>query len=319
MNRFGLVIIPALVLAALFAWLVKGDLEMGWFVAGPAIAVVALGLALLGSVVVPPGFARAAVGLTAFPYGLLLAWVAAATPNQWPVTAAPEWLAQARLLTTSTQQLRELVEFDLGIPVELGGASVESTAGFRRKVSGRLLLERREPVVFVVVSFAVGPVRSVRYRVAADGDATLEPPSPDTGQLTIRPFAIERRFGGVPLVEVGGTGPVSPGQLVPLRRLRGDNDWDLVLIRIAADSEAIAEVGRHSRGTIEARFADALRRRGERATRIQTYFQPAGDRVLFMNRPSFDFQARLEASGFADLRARLDADSIVFEVLSVRR
>jgi hypothetical protein len=146
-----------------------------------------------------------------------------------------------------------------------------------------------------------------------------ELPIREPSVLTIRPNAILRRYADVPLVEVGGAGPFSPGVLLPLRLMRGEEDWEVALLRIVSGSEPLAEIGRWTHADLMSRFTAVLRGRGEVPTGIRTYYRPAGDRVLFFQEPRFEFQAGLAGGGWADLRIALEGDSLAFQLVAIRR
>lgn len=319
MNRLGAVVIGAVLLAALFAWYVKGDLEMAWLWVGPTIVGVTLLLVGMGSVVtLPPGFPRFAAALAGLPFGILLAWAAASTTNTVPVPPAPERMAEARRMAADTERLERVARQTLGAPIAVGGALVDSTDGYTRKVSGRFGLERRDPRVRIIVSFAVGPREPLRLEVTASDALEVIETVPSAGRTILRPDAVLRRYPDTPLVEVGGSGPFAPGQAVPMRLMRGEDDWSIEVVRVLAEGQPLAPVRTLDRAEIVDAVTATLRAGGDRPSRIASYFQPAGARVLFMNGPSFDFQTPLAGGGFATVRASLRADTMVFERVTYR-
>lgn len=319
MNRFVGLVTAGLLLSALFAWWIKGDLEMGWLVAWPVIIGVTVILVGLGSFALPRGFPRVAACLAAFPFGLLLAWVAASTTNHWPEPPSVARMEDARAIAADFGRLQDIARGLLRLPVEVGSAIADSADGVASKVSGRLTLEHRPPQVRIAVSFAVGPYAPLRLDVATDGALTPIEPLPAVGELVIRPDAVVRRYPDVPMIEVGGPGPFVPGRLVPVRLVRGEQDWEIAILQVAVGEDALAEVARVTRVELAAGMGRALRARGLAGTGIRTYFRPAGDRLMFFQRPSFEFQTRLAGGGFVNLRATLAGDSIVYEVAEIRR
>jgi hypothetical protein len=317
--KFSLVVLAAIAAALTFAWYVKGDLEVGWLVAMPAIVAVTIVVALVGSLSLPAGFPRIATALAAFPFGALTAWLAASTPNTWPVPPDPSLMNRARDLAADRPRLESIAREALAMPVEVGQALPDSAEGVRLKSSQSFRIQRRAPAVWVAVHFDVGPLQVLRLSMDSSGSPVPELPIREPSRLTIRPAAIRRRYADVPLVEVGGSGPFSPAALVPLRLMRGEEDWDVVLVRVLAGNDPLAEVGRWTHAQLASRFTAALRARGEEPTRIGTYYRPSADRVLFFQEPRFEFQARLRGGGYADLRIQLEDDSLAFQVVSIRR
>ena len=318
-TRFALVVLGAIALALLFAWYVKGDLELGWLVAMPAIVGVSVASAFVASLFLPAGFPRVAAALAVFPFGALIAWLAASTPNAWPVAPDPVLMGRARELAADRPRLETIAREALAMPVEVGAGVADSVAGLRMKVSESFRIEQRPAEVWVVVSFDVGPRQMLRLRLDSVGPPVPELPIRDPMSLTIRPNAILRRYADVPLVEVGGPGPFAPAALIPLRLMRGEEDWDVVLVRVVSGDEPLAETGRWTHADLVSRFTVTLRGRGEVPTRIGTYYRPAANRVLFFQEPRFEFQARLARGGYAHLRIELEGDSLAFQVVSIRR
>lgn len=319
MNRLGAVVIGGVLLAGLFAWYVKGDLEAAWLWVGPAIVGVTLLLVGIGSLALPAGFPRFAAVLAGLPFGVLLAWAAASTTNTWPVPPSAQRMTEARHMAEDQERLERIARETMGAPVAVGGALVDSSDGYTRKVSNRFGLERRDPRVRIVVSFAVGPYEPLLLEVTGSDALEVIEPAPSPDRTILRPDAITRRYPDTPLVEVGGNGPFAPGQAVPMRLMRAEDDWSIDIVRVLADERPLAPVRTLDRAEIEAAITRTLRAAGERPARIATYFQPAGARVLFMNGPSFDFQAPLVGGGFATVRTSLSADSIAFELVTTYR
>ena len=56
--RFVFVVTGAILASALFAWYVKGDLEMGWLAMGPIIVGFSVLASAAGSLLLPGGFPR---------------------------------------------------------------------------------------------------------------------------------------------------------------------------------------------------------------------------------------------------------------------
>ncbi len=314
-----LIVATAILLAAGFAWYMKGDLEMGWLVVWPLIVGVTVLVAGVGSFLLPPGFPRAAVVLTAAPFGVLLAWLAATTLNSWRIPPAADHLAVARRIASDTVRLTDVARGALGAPVEIAEASVDSSDGAWRKVGGRLTLERREPRVRLTVTFAVGPRAPLRFEVTPGGELHVIQPLPDPAESVIRAEAITRRYPDVPHVEVGGQGPYAPGAPVPLRLMRAEDDWSIEIVRVLADGQPLEPRRTYSRAEIVAGLEAVLRSAGLQADRLVAYFRPAGARVTFFQAPAFEFIAPLLPRGTAGLRAVLDGDSLVFELGDVYR
>jgi hypothetical protein len=315
---FTAVVFLAVLVAVTFAWYVKGDLEMGWLVAMPAVAAVTLVAALIGGLFLPRGFPRVAVVLASLPFGLMIAWFAASTPNNWPVPPDPELMRRSGELASDLDRLGSVAHAALGLPVEVGHAMVDSVPGVRTKVSGRLGLERRPASVLVVVAFDVGPAEPLRLRLSESGDVVPVSPMPDVSRIRVARAALVRRYPQVPLVEVGGDGTFQPGALLPLRLMHGERDWELSLVRVMAGNEALPEVRRWAHDEVASRLAAALREGGRRPESIATYYRPSDDRVLYFQDAGFDFQARLAGGGRASLRVELEADSLAFRVVGVQ-
>jgi hypothetical protein len=317
--KFALVVVGAIAVALLFAWYVKGDLEMGWIVMMPAIVAVTVVSALIGSLLLPAGFPRVAAALAAFPFGALIAWLAASTSNVWQVPPDPALLRQAGELAADRARLESIARAALAMPVEVGTGAVDSVDGLRIKTPDSFRIERRQPEVWVVISFDVGPRQMLRLRLDSLGTPVPELPTREPTVLTVRPNAIERRYADFPLVEVGGNGTFSPAALVPFRLMRAEDNWDVALVRLVSGDDPLAEIGHWTHAELVSRFTATLLRRGEVPTHIRTYYRPAANRVLFFQEPRFEFQAALARGGYADLRIELDGDSLAFRVVAIRR
>lgn len=321
MPRFVLVVTTTLVLAALTAWYLKGDLEMGWIAVGPIIVAVTVGSALmLAWILLPPGFPRAAAALAAFPFGVLFAWLAMSTPNAWYLETDPAHLEAAAAIAADQARVQAAARRALDMPVEIEDASVNTTPGMLFKLPDRFGFDRRPAAVQVTARFAIGPYGVIRLDVLpADSGWTLSPGSlPEPGRISVRPSAIQQRYPDVALVEVGGPDPFLPGAHVPLRLMHAEDDWAIAIVRIMADGEPLIEQQRLDRAEIEESIRAALRRDGLSVERILAYFRPAGLRVMFMAAPAFDFNAILREGGFAQVQARLEGDTINFTVVSIR-
>jgi hypothetical protein len=321
LPRFVLVVTTTLVLAALLAWYLKGDLEMGWIAVGPIIVGVTAAIALgLAWILLPPGFPRAAAALAAFPFGVLFAWLAMSTPNAWYLETDPAHLEAANAIAADPARVQAAARRALDMPVEIEDATVNTTPGMLFKLPDRFGFDRRPAAVQVTAGFAIGPYGVIRLDVLpADTGWTLSAGSlPEAGRISVRPSAIQRRYPDVPLVEVGGPDPFVAGALAPLRLMRAEDDWAIAIVRIMADGEPLAERRRLDQGEIEERIRAAVRREGLSVERIVTYFRPAGLRVMFMAAPAFDFNALLREGGSAQVQARLEGDTIGFTVVSIR-
>lgn len=322
MSRFVLVVSTTLAVATLYAWYMKGDLEMAWLAIGPLIVGGTVLLALmLAWLLLPAGFPRAGAALAAFPFGVLLAWAAMFTPNHWRVSPEPARIAAAQAIAADADRVQASARAALGMPIELAAATVDTTPGAKTKRSGRLGLETRPAAVRVNASFAVGPYGVATFDVArADSGWALTPAGlpPEHDRIHVRPVAFTRRYPDVALVEVGGPDPFASGALVPVRLLQAEDDWSIEILAVIGEDEPLTVEGRLERAAIEARIRSVVAARGHDVDRIVTYFRPAGTRVLYMAAPAFDFQALLRGGGFAQVQAQLEGDSIAFTVGPIR-
>lgn len=257
--------------------------------------------------------------MVAFPFGLLLAWLAMSTPHSWRQPPEAAWMERARAEANDRVALEALARQVLELPVEIAGVAVDSTDGMLWKVSGEWGLQRRPPSVRLTVGFAIGPRPPLRLAMSREGNLEPIETLPDTTAIVVSPEAVQRLYPQTTLVEFGGSGPFPPGSVMLLRLMEAEDDWSFVTAKLLADGKPWVELARMSRDEVASAITRVLAARGERALRITTYFQPAGRRVMYMAGPAFDFEVRLPARGFATIRAALVGEEVEFEVISVRR
>jgi hypothetical protein len=311
MNRTTVAIAVTVAAAAVLAWWIKGDWEMGWLlwmiivpVAGGALGLLA-GALLRGrsGIVTAAGSAAGVVAL----------WAAIVTPHQWAGTDLARAERRAAALADSTHHVEARVRELLGAGVDVSSIQPEVTGGRTRKRPLRFLPERESAVARLRVTFALGPARPLVLRL--EGDSLTAPgaalDSARGAPWVIREAALARRFPA-PALTVGGHGPWPPGDVVGVRLERGESDWTLLLVRVGggAGLETVREVsGEESRAGL-ARAA-ALTGRAVREVRIHI---SRGAGVTYLPSGRFDFIG-LPEDRRANLRliARVEGDQVRYE------
>jgi hypothetical protein len=320
-NRRLLVAFALLFFAnAVTAWWVKGDLEMAWLVGGPLIVAGGLLYGAIAAIVLRRGAGAAAaafLGSCASAAGL--AALAMYTPNGWSGAPPRAVTRAAERIAADPAALRAAAEKITHYPVQPATATVRYTPSLTRKIEFSFRLERRPAEAHIVFGFEAGPQDAFEFRaVRAASGWGLEPVNARPLPLTARREAFARLFPGIPLVEVGGSGPYAPGELIPVRLARSVTDWEVAVVRIAADGAALREIRRYSSAEIAAGLERAAARAGLGSIEhIYTYFRPiSAQEILFAAAPAFDFNAQLGGPRYAlaNMKARLSRGELSFDI-----
>jgi hypothetical protein len=304
---------------AVTAWWVKGDLEMAWLVGGPLIVAGGIVFGAIAAIFLRRTAGAAAAFLVSCASAAGLAALAMYTPTGWSCAPPRAMTRAAERLAGDPAALRAAAEKITHYPVQPATATVRYTPSLTRKVEFSFRLERRPAEARIVFSFEAGPQDAFEFRVVRGGSGWgLEPVYARPLPLTARREAFARLFPGVPFVEVGGSGPYAPGELIPVRLARSATDWEIALVRIAAGDSALREIRRYSRAEIAAGLERAAARAGlGHIGHIYTYSRPiSAQDILFAAAPAFDFNLQLRSPRYAlaNMKTRLSGGELSFEV-----
>lgn len=300
------------------AWWVKGDLEFGWIVGLPVILAGGPVFGALSAVVLRSWRASLAMTGASALWAVALGFAALHTPNSWK--RAPAGLEWARRIASDREAIRKAAEAVTGYAVEPQvPGQVQVTDSYITKQGFSFRLVNRPGEAKVWVSFDIGPMGGAEFDVAPRGGYwTLRPRFVPSNALTVRAPALERRFPHARVIEAGGNGPYLRGDLLPVRILRGESDWDIVLLRIADGGEPLREVARYSREDLMRSFSKVVEAAGigplEAAV---TYCRPVRPQdVFFFMRPEFSFIGILGNERYwrAEIVARLSGGGLRFEL-----
>ncbi len=286
-KRSILAVALTALVAAVFAWWIKGDWEMGWLIwllvlpIGGGVLGLGFGLILRGGVLLPP-VAGSLVG------GLAL-WVAMVTPHRWegPDRAAAERREAELRRSPAVVEARAREALQAG--VEISGFRSEVYGGWVHKRPFAFLPDHEPADVRLVVTFALGPDRGLTLRL--EGDSLVADPasldSARTAPWDIRQSALERRFH-VPALRVGGSRPWMPGDTIAIRLERGGSDWSFLLVRVggAEGLEPIREISRDE--TLPGLFRAAAQA-GRDVYDVRIYFTPHYRGITYQPDGRFDF------------------------------
>lgn len=315
-NRYGYLIAAIWIvgLNATLAWWVKGDLEMGWLIGMPVI--------LAGGVVIGlvPGFvfrrvrpALLYLGASILASAVFL-YAAIGTPHRWK-SAPPAGLTDAANRFASDRAAIEAAAGRVtGYPVEPGiPAKVEIASGLATKQGFSFAITRSPAAARVVVTFDAGPAQAMQFdAVRSGGGWEMRPLKSDVERITIRPAALERRFPDARTIEAGGSGPYLRGQTLAVRAARSETDWEIALLRVMDEGQALREVRRYPQRELLERFRETVAAAGLAPLESAViYFRPVKRQdVLYTQGPEFRFIGVLGNPRYwrAEITARPAAD-----------
>jgi hypothetical protein len=304
-NRIATSAVYVIAFTTALAWWIKGDLEMGWLVGAPLL-VAGAGAAGLSTVFlfrrfVPVLAATAAAAV----FGVVLAGIAIQTPNGWRVGPSRGMARAAAEFSQDRPAIEAAVSRLTGFPVEVMETRIETRQGWVSKEGFSFRLLQRPASAAVVASFAAGPMDSVTFDLVEQGSTWVPVSRPifKAAGINFRQVAFQRQFPSVPLVEVGGQGPQTPGALLLVRAARSATDWELVLFRIGSNGKPLDEVGRFSQARIAEEFGNHAAERGlGRIGKVFMHYQPSGTHpVMFFNVPVFRFFGTLDHPSYGSV------------------